>query len=106
MIDTAEKHNDPGKFTAFIGYEWTSMPSATEPAPQRAHFLEDGKETRPPRILPLLRPGDSDDPEELWTWMEAYEEKTGGRAPGHRPQRQPEQRADVSLRSTRKRASP
>ena len=30
-----DKYYHPGKFTSFIGFEWTSMPRSAEPAPLR-----------------------------------------------------------------------
>ncbi|MEG0822218.1 MAG: DUF3604 domain-containing protein [Burkholderiaceae bacterium] len=71
----AEKYNEPGRFTAFIGYEWTSDPSGNNL--HRNLVFRDGKR-HADQILPLSS-ADSKDPEQLWEWMAAYEKKTGGR---------------------------
>ena len=71
----AEKYNDPGKFTAFIGYEWTSMPGGANL--HRNVIYRDGK-TLADQVLPISQ-FDSTDPERLWEWMAAYESKTGGK---------------------------
>lgn len=76
MIDAAEKHNAPGKFTTFIGYEWTSMPNSQNL--HRVVILRDGKD-KASKILPFSAV-DSDDPEKLWDAMETYEKKLGGKA--------------------------
>jgi hypothetical protein len=49
FLATADQYNDPGRFTAFIGYEWTSTTA------------------------------ESFNPEDLWRWMETYEQESGGK---------------------------
>jgi len=72
---TAEEFNQPGVFTAMIGYEWTSVPGGNNL--HRNVMFRDDKD-RADQVLPFSS-WQSEDPEELWAWMGRYEEKTGGR---------------------------
>jgi len=74
-IQTAERFNEPGKFTAFIGYEWTSMPEGDNL--HRCIVFRDGAD-KAIRALPFSA-ADSTDPEDLWAVLAAYEKETGGR---------------------------
>ena len=71
----AERHNEPGRFTAFIGYEWTSAPNGNNL--HRVVVFRDGAE-KANRTLPYSQ-YDSPNPEDLWGAMAAYEKATGGR---------------------------
>ena len=71
---TAEKYNQPGKFTALIGFEWTSSPDGNNL--HRNVIFRDGK-AEADQILPISQ-YDTTDPEELWQWMSDAEKKTGG----------------------------
>ena len=75
MTSAAEQYNDPKYFTAFIGYEWTSVPGGNNL--HRNVIFRDGK-AMADQVLPFGS-YDSEDVEDLWAWMAAYEEKTGGR---------------------------
>ncbi len=72
---TAEEFNDPGRFTAMIGFEWTSVPGGNNL--HRNVLFRDGKD-KADQILPFSA-WQSEDPEKLWEWMAKYEEKTGGK---------------------------
>ena len=76
-MDAAEKHNQPGKFTAFIGYEWTSTDGGFNL--HRVVVYRDGKNKasmmEPYTTLP---PWGSPDPRDLWKWLGDYEDRTGG----------------------------
>ena len=76
-IKAAEEANDPGRFTAFIGYEWTSNTGGNNL--HRNVIFRDGS-ARASLVEPftVVRPLGSDNPRDLWKWMEAYESKTGG----------------------------
>ncbi len=75
VTEAAERHNQPGAFTAFIGYEWTSGPNGSNL--HRNVIFRDGKELAD-QVVPFSA-YDSDDPEDLWRWMANYEATTGGR---------------------------
>ena len=64
IVDAANRHNDPGRFTAFIGYEYTSSGPEFENLHRNVIFRGD---TAP--LLPYTRV-DSTNPEDLWAWMD------------------------------------
>jgi len=76
-IEAAEKYNAPGQFTAFIGYEWTSNTGGNNL--HRVVIYRDNA-NRAGQMEPYttLKPLGSDNPRDLWKWMNTYEEKTAG----------------------------
>jgi hypothetical protein len=77
-VDAAEGHNDPGNFTAFIGYEWTSNTSGNN-LHRVVIYRDDGHKATMMEPYTTLPPAGSDQPPDLWKWMQRYEDKTGGR---------------------------
>ena len=77
-VAAAERFNDPGKFTAFIGYEWTSLVKGNNM--HRVVIYRDGGDLGG-QMVPFTTypPEGSINPRDLWTWMAGYEESTGGR---------------------------
>jgi Protein of unknown function (DUF3604) len=79
ITKTADAYNEPGRFTALIGYEWTSVPKGFNL--HRNVILRDGGE-RARQVLPLTTqpPLGTTDPLDLYQWLEDYEQETGGQA--------------------------
>jgi len=73
-LKIAEKYNDPGRFTTIIGYEWTSTPGGDNL--HRNVLYRDGAD-QARQMLPYTA-SESMNPEDLWKWMQAYEDKSGG----------------------------
>ena len=76
-VAAAEEFNDPGKFTAFIGYEWTSLVRGNN-MHRVVIYKDDGDKGGSMVPFTTIAPEGSTNPRDLWTWMEGYEEKTGG----------------------------
>jgi len=76
-IKAAEDANDPGSFTAFIGWEWTSNTMGNNL--HRVLIYRDGAD-KASRLEPYttLKPLGSDNPVDLWKWMQSYVDKSGG----------------------------
>jgi hypothetical protein len=73
-VDTAEQFNEPGRFTAMIGYEWTSTEDGNN-LHRNVLYRDDGDVAR--KMVPYTT-AESFNPEDLWRWMARYEETTGG----------------------------
>ena len=74
-VKTAERYNEPGRFTALIGYEWTSTEKGNNL--HRNVIYRDGADLA--RRMNPYTTAESFNPEDLWRWMQDYEDKTGGR---------------------------
>jgi hypothetical protein len=68
VVDIASEYNEPGKFTAFNGYEWTSAPGGNNL--HRVVVFRDGPD-RVKQILPFSA-FDSIHPEDLWDFLADY----------------------------------
>jgi hypothetical protein len=79
IIETADRFNDPGRFTAFIGFEWTSVPQGNN-LHRNVVLRDDGR--RASQVVPLTTqpPKGTTDPLDLYRWLEDYESRTGGQA--------------------------
>jgi hypothetical protein len=76
VIKAAEAYNDPGRFTAFIGFEWTSNTGGNN-LHRNVIFRGNGTQAGIVEPFTTLKPLGSDNPEDLWKWMAMAEEKTG-----------------------------
>ena len=76
-IKAAEAFNEPGRFTAFIGYEWTSNTGGNN-LHRNVIFRDNADKASQVEPFTVYPPMGSDNPVHLWKWMSDYEEKTGG----------------------------
>jgi len=77
VINNAEEFNDPGRFTAFIAFEWTSLVKGGN-MHRNVIFRDNGDRAR--QVVPFTTspPTGSIDPLDLYKYLEDYEAKTNG----------------------------
>jgi hypothetical protein len=75
-IEAADEANEPGRFTAFIGYEWTSNAGGNN-LHRNIIWRDNGAKASLVEPFTTLPPLGSPNPSDLWKWMAMCEEKTG-----------------------------
>ena len=73
VVGNAEKYNDPGKFTAFTGFEWSAAGLLNL---HRVVIFKDGAD-KTAQTTPFSQ-SDSNKPEDLWNYLERYQTETKG----------------------------
>ncbi|MGE0668842.1 MAG: DUF3604 domain-containing protein [Sphingomonadales bacterium] len=73
VAEAADRFNDPGRFTAFSGYEWTSMVDGNNL--HRCIIFKDSA-AAVTKVLPFSAQ-DSVDPEDLWAALAGFEKTAG-----------------------------
>lgn len=73
IMAAADRHNEPGRFTTLMGWEWSSTPGGANL--HRVIIMREGKE-KGEQFIPFTSM-DSDKPEDLWKWLENTSNKTG-----------------------------
>ena len=82
VADIADKYNQPGTFTTFAAYEWSSTPDN-----RNLHRNVIFKDSKKIPTVPFTAM-DSTHPEDLWNWMDG-QRKAGNELLGHLAQREP-----------------
>jgi hypothetical protein len=73
IFKIADEYNEPGKFSAFIGWEWSSLPNGANL--HRIVFMSDDGKTAE-KFVPFSS-FDSENPEDLWAWLEKTSQESG-----------------------------
>ena len=75
VVENADQYYQPGVFTTFHGFEWSSHPNGNNV--HRVVIFRDAGD-RTSQVLPYSQ-FNSVDAEDLWAYMAGYEDQTGGR---------------------------
>lgn len=76
LVNIADQYNEPGRFTAMTGFEWTYTPKGDNL--HRVVIFADGAD-KTGQTVPFSF-FDGPDPQLLWKYLAEYERETGGRA--------------------------
>jgi hypothetical protein len=73
IADAADRHNEPGKFTAILGWEWSSIPTG---ANLHRVVMSPNDASMAKQYLPYGS-DQSQYPEDLWAWLDKTSKETG-----------------------------